>query len=110
MAAETLEQVECAEAAFWIGNLLKELLAQNSPLPIECYTDSHQLYDGLYSIRPIKDKRLRIDIAILKQMILRKEVSKINWIHKESQLADCLTKSGASTKELINVLSTKKKR
>ena len=58
MAAETLELVECAEAAFWIGNLLKEMLHTETSPDIVCNTDSHQLYDGLYSIKPVKDKRL----------------------------------------------------
>ena len=48
---------------------------------IECRTDSsHQLYDAVYSIRPVLDKRLRIDIAVLKEMIERKEVTQIKWI------------------------------
>ena len=71
---------------------------------IVCNTDSHQLYDGLNSIKPVKDKRLRIDIALLQEMLSRKEISKVNWIHKEFQLADSLTKLGASSEKLLSVL------
>ena len=75
MAAETLPQVEAAEASFWLSGILKEVLLNSqdrSPqYSIECHTDSHQLYDAVYSIRPVLDKRLRTDIAILKEMLKR---------------------------------------
>ena len=79
MAAETLSQVEVAEACFWLSGMLKEVLldTQNrSPqYSIECHTDSHQLYNVVYSIRPVLDKRLGTDIAVLKEMLERKELS-----------------------------------
>ena len=96
MAAETLEFVECA--AFWIGNLLKEMLHLETSSDIVCNTDSHQLYDGLHSIKLVKDKRLQIDVALLQ----------VNWIHKEFQLADSLTKLGASSEKLLSVLDNMK--
>ena len=59
MAAETLIQVEAAEACFWLANLLSEMLYckpnDDKNIKIECYTDNHQLYDSVYSIRPIQD-------------------------------------------------------
>ena len=81
MAAETLSQVEAAEAFFWLSGILKEILFDSqdrSPqYSIECRTDSHQVYDTVYSIRPVLKQRLRIDVAILKEMIKRKEVTQI---------------------------------
>ena len=66
MAAETLSQVEAEEACFWLSSMLKEVLLDSqdrSPqYSIECHTDSHQLYDAVYSVRPDLDKRLRTDI------------------------------------------------
>ena len=59
---------------------------------IECCTDSHQVYNAVYSIRPVLNKRLRIDIAILKVMLERKELYQIKWIDKNCQLVDSLTK------------------
>ena len=57
MAAETLSQVEAAEACFWLSGILTEILFDSqdrSPqYSIECHTDSHQLYDAVYSIRPV---------------------------------------------------------
>ena len=57
MAVETLPQVEAAEACFWLSGMLKEVLLDSqhrSPqYSIECCTNSHQLYDTAYLIRPV---------------------------------------------------------
>ena len=101
MAAETLIQVEAAESAFWLRKLFKEFLIENDNHSINCYTDNRQLHDAVYSIKPIQDKRLRIDIAILREMILNGEVDRIDWVDTHYQLADCLTKYGASSEKLL---------
>ena len=112
MAAETLSQVEVAEACFWLLGILKEILfdcQDRSPqYSTECCTDSHHLYDAVYSVRPVLDKRLRTDVAILKEMIERKEVTQIKWIDKKYQLADSLTKRGASSHNLMRVFAEEK--
>ena len=90
MAAETLNQVEAAEACFWLANLLNEILYCKSNdaknIKIESFTDNRQLYDSVYSIRPIQDKRLRTEIALLTEMINKKEITKINCIENKYQL------------------------
>ena len=111
MSAETLIQVECAEAAFWIKSLLEEILNPPNKEPkicigIECITDNHQLYDGVLSIKPVTDKRLRIDLALIKEMINKKEISKLNWVRGSHQLANCLTKAGAFSKSLLEVFQS----
>ena len=108
MAAETLIQVEATEACFWLANLLSEMLyCKPNDDKNECYTDNHQLYHSVYSIRPIQDKRLRTEIALLREMINKKEITKINWIENKYQIADCLTKYEASSEKLVNTLKTK---
>ena len=108
MASETLTMVECSEACFWINQLAAEILGyKNELLPIICYTDSKQLYDATYSLRSIEDKRLRIDIAVIREMLGKKEINKIIRIPSEEQLADCLTKLGASSSKLIRLLNRK---
>ena len=98
-----------AEACFWLSGILKEILFDSqdrSPqYSTECCTDSHQLYDAVYSITPVLDKRLRIDVAILKEMIERKEVTQIKWIDKKYQLADLLTKREASSHNHMRVFA-----
>ena len=77
MAPETLSQVDSADAAFWLEKLFNELLHANPEkaqvLPTECFTDSRQLFET------VRDKRLRTDIAILHEMIEKKELAKIKW-------------------------------
>ena len=78
MAAETLIQMDCAEACYWIGSLMNEIIhadhtKQAIPV-IQCNTDSHHLYDAVHSIRAIQDKRLRVDMAILREMLEKQEL------------------------------------
>ena len=111
MAAETLIQVEAAEACFWLANLLSEMLYckpnDDRNIKIECYTDNHQLHDSVYSIRPIQDKRLWKEIALLRDMLNKKEITKFNWIENKYQIANCVTKYGASSEKLLNTPKTK---
>ena len=111
MATKNLIQVEATEACFWLTNLLSEMLYckpnDNKNIKIERDTDNHQLYDSVYSTRPIQDKRLRTEIALLSKMINKKEITKINWIENKHQIADCLTIYGASSEKLLNNLKTK---
>ena len=108
MATETLIQVEAAEACFWLANLLSEILYfkpnDNKNIKIECFPDNYQLYDSVYSTRPIQDQRLRKEITLLREMINKKEITTINWIENKYQITDCPTKYGASSEKLLNTL------
>ena len=48
----------------------------------------------------MEDRRLRIDIAVLRNMLERGEVEEVSWVDTSLQLADCLTKKGASSRQL----------
>ena len=61
-------QVEAAEAGFGISNIFTEIYNLTQHVPVECRTDS----DAVHSIRAITDKQLRINIALLQKMLLRK--------------------------------------
>ena len=102
MAAETLIQVEATEAGFWISNIITEIYNLKQNVLAECRTDSCRLYDAVHSIRA--DKRLRINIALLQEMLLKKEISRIKWIASHEQIDDCLIKQGVSSNNLISTL------
>ena len=104
MAAETLIQVEATEAGFWISNIITEIYNLKQNGLAECRTDSCRLYDAVHSIRAITDKRLRINIALLQEMLLKKEISRIKWIASHEQIDDCLIKQGVSSNNLISTL------
>ena len=64
-------------------------------------TDSKGLHSALLSTKAVNDKRLRVEIAFLKQLIERQELEKVMWICSNEQLADCLTKKTASSRLLL---------
>ena len=84
--------------------MLKEILGSKTFTKIESYTDSHQLYDAVHSIKPVQDKRLRIDVAILREMIERQEIT-VEWGTSSEQIADCLSKHGASASKLLATIA-----
>ena len=51
----------------------------------------------------IEDPRQRVDVARLKQMVKCEEIQ-VKWVSSAMQLADSLTKRGASTDQLLKVL------
>ena len=53
----------------------------------------------------MSDKRLRIEIGIVKEMVENNQISKIGWIESKKQIADILTKKGVSVNLLKAVLS-----
>ena len=57
-----------------------------------------------YDPKNVFDKRLRIDIGALKEMLHKKEIDKIHWIKTEHQLEDSLTKIGRDVSPLIITL------
>ena len=94
MAAETLALVDAAEALFWLSIEISRTARKLVVLP-DCYIDSKQLHEALYLIRPVLDKRLRIVIGILHEMLENKEINSAKWISSKEQLINCLTKRGA---------------
>lgn len=102
LAAETLAATEAKDAAFYIGNLLSQVIfnTDKNVVPIELIVDNHSMYDNVHSTKNVSEKRLRIDLAILKEMINRQEL-KIKWIESKYQLADVLTKKGVNPYNLM---------
>ena len=102
LAAEALALLEGAEAAVYIGRVFWELTKKIAP--IDCFVDNKSLCDAIYSSNAIEDRRLRIDVAVLRNMLGSKEIRKVSWVPSSEQLANCLTKRGASTQQLKAVL------
>lgn len=107
LAAEALAMVEALDMACYLGHLLSELLLDqpmNSSIPIDCFTDNRSLCESIRSTKQVSEKRLRLDVAGIKEMVDKKEVSSIHWIDASHQLSDCLTKRGVSCVRLLEVL------
>ena len=58
----------------------------------------------IQSNKYVQNKRLRIDISAIKKTLMKQEMHETKWINSTQQLADVLTKSGANTLLLLNLL------
>lgn len=112
ISAEGLSLVDSLGDACYIRNVIEEILYNNPrkmKIPIHVYVDSNQLFKAIESTRMVTEKLLRINIAELKQTILRYENNiQLFWIPSKLMLSDSLTKSGAPNDRLIEVMDTGK--
>ena len=61
--------------------------------------------ETLHTTKLIKDMPLCVDIGRLREMVQQNEIL-IEWIDGRLQLADALTKAGASAASLVGVLES----
>ncbi len=107
LAGETLALSDEIDNAIFLTTLFSELTTGNAELntlPLICVTDNHSLFDALKSTKQVSEKRLRLEISSIKELIQSKRIKKVLW-SDTTQLADCLTKKGASALMLLKVLS-----
>ena len=104
LAAETLAMSDAVDSAMLVALTWSEMLGCDN-IPVEAITDCRSLYDNVNSTKMCTEKRLRIDIAMLKQMQERSEIV-LQWIDTKEQLADVLTKKGVSPMNLLHVITT----
>ena len=108
LAAETIAMVEGMESAYLTSKLLSEILYNSTKdVPVEAVTDCYSLFEAAHSTTCIEDKRLRIELSILRESLLKNEF-KLSWVNTGNQLADCLTKSGSNPRLLIERITGKK--
>ena len=89
-----------------IKEMLHDVLSgeRGIKLPLEHVIDNISLKNAIYSNSQVKDKRLGIDLASLKQEIGGEEIL-VKWIPGGKMLADALSKKTAPKELLQNVLS-----
>ena len=66
-------------------------------------TGSKSLHEALKSNKCVTEKRLRLEISGIKEVMERQQMI-IHWAKAEEQVADCLTKTGASPIALLKLL------
>ena len=85
--------------AIFLATLFSELITGNVDLNVPsliCVTDNRSLFDALKSAKQVTEKRLRLDLSSIKELIQSKKIKEMLWSDTKGQLADCLTKKGAS--------------
>ena len=108
LSAETLGMSECLDTVLFISMIYKELLfghAKRGELDITIVTDSKSVVDGLKSNKPVSEKRLRFDMNSIKEAIQESQLKCVKWVDTKKQLADSLTKQGASPHHLYEAIS-----
>lgn len=60
------------------------------------YTDSKSLFDGLVNIGTTTEKRLLIDLRMMREAYEQRELTEIVWIPSEQNPADAMTKESPS--------------
>ena len=89
--------------------LFSEVVFNNSyKIRTEILIDNKSLYESLFSKKNIIEKCLRIHIAFTKENIKNQIISKVHLVSDLSlnQLANKLTKKGASSIDFFNVLKS----
>ena len=94
---------EAADSGFLVAMMVAEVFNLSKQPDVTCRTDCKSLIDALCTTHVLQDTRLLVDVAELREMVKLKEVS-IEWVDGRFQLADSLTKTGASRDTLLDVL------
>jgi hypothetical protein len=108
LAGETLALSDGIDNCIFLGNLYSELTTgqiQHGLIPITCVIDNYSLFDAVKSTKFVSDKRLRLEISSVKELLESKQIKQVSWSNTKQQLADCLTKKGASSFLLLKTLS-----
>ena len=99
---------ECLDAVMFVSLLYRDMMYGTSSgqelIPVDIITDSKSLKDAIKSVKSVSERRLRVDIGTIKEALDNNEINNIQWVNASQQLADCLTKNGASSKQLLQTL------
>ncbi len=98
LAAECMALSDGLDEAIYLQKIIKFCLGVE--IGIDAIVDNKSLYDALKSTSQVREKRLAIDIASVKECVKKDKVN-IFWVKGQYQLADCLTKRGASGINLL---------
>lgn len=104
LAAECLVAVDTAENCFLMKSAIEELIKR--PIKTSIFSDNKSLVDASHSTSQMENKRIQIDIGILREMLDRSELQELRWIDTKHQVANALTKAGAPTDYLLKIIST----
>ena len=106
LAAETCSMSTCQEHHDWMRTMWEQMTRSDFVLekyehfltarPSILVTDCKSLYDAI----PSTDKRLAIELAIVKAKAVSGETD-LRWIDARCQIADCLTKHASRKSEAV---------
>ena len=107
LAGEALATTDLIGEIQYVKAVLADILGDSvHNIPVIIYTDSKNLFKAATSTALVDDRRLRTELAMIKEALSRGEIQPIIWIPGTKMLANCLTKRGASSEALLKVLRT----
>ena len=103
--AETLSLLAAVEQGIVLKNQLSEMMnILKKVFKIQAFVDNKDTVTAINSTTETQSSRIRVDLANIKSMLENEEVFSVSWIEAKFQLADCLTKRGASCVKLYATL------
>ena len=123
LAAESNALVDGLDEGFFVSFTFNEVISgvidmkplsrfrnisSSKLLPIVAFTDNSSVFNNLRSTTMVAERRLCVDISAIKQMLENGEVTDVQWVPSDKQLADCLTKKGVNTIKLNAILESGK--
>jgi hypothetical protein len=107
-AAETRSLARVCDDVEFFAVQIRQLLFDDDmsvKIPIKIFSDSKPLLESIGSIHQVKEKMLRNEIALMKQLLYEGVVSSFSWLNgKEDMMADCLTKEVKDSVDLENLV------
>ena len=97
--AEALSVGEAIEGVVYLNSSWEEIVGERK-LKAFVKTDSRTLMTAIKSSAGVSSKRLKIDIAAIRETIESREISEVQWVQGKHQVADVLTKSGVSEENI----------
>lgn len=104
LAAEAISLGTALDAAIAIRGMISEITNNRVDLQIKAIVDNKSTRDAVYSSTCVDERRLRPDIAIIKELIDEKTVSEVKWVRGQHMLADVMTKRGVNPLPLMSVM------
>ena len=105
LASDAMALAEAADAGYLVTGMVQNTFGTTRMVEVNCYSDNKSLKDHLQSSNIASDLWLSVDMACLQEMVELKEINTV-WVEGKQQLADALTKYGASAALLVKVLGS----
>ena len=105
IAAECLAAVEAAEMTTYIAAVIRDILSLPKSIDTILFCDNKNLVSAVHSSTNLEDRRLVIDVSVIRDLLQQHELTHFKWIATEFQVANTLTKQGASDNLLLKALS-----
>ena len=103
LAAETVALMDGCDSSFLISKMIEETLMTKYKIESHVVTDNMSLYNTVHTTHLVDDKRLRVELSAIRQLVSNNEVH-IHWTENQNQFSDVLTKRGASNKAMLHTL------